>query len=311
MLWIGFVVWRVPHWLHPAWAHALLLFAALVVVPLLIEIVRGSLDDAEMAAHPWSARFLNWAATQPFVAALLLAISCGLPAGPTATLLAIPWAAILLLLALAGLTGSWGNGRFSPVAICRGAGLVYASVGAAWLLADRAGLQPLGFSRDIVLLTAVHFHYAGLLLPVLASRALAQFQPSLVMSFLGSAIVLGVPAVAVGITTSQLHGGAGYEAVAALLMAFGGGGLAVLQVILATQSRWPAAARGLWFFSSGALLAGMILASLYGLRSVTWVLPWLDLPWMRALHGSVNALGFGAGATLAWFFVQRRATAGR
>ena len=29
-------------------------------------------------------------------------------------------------------------------------------------------------------------------------------------------------------------------------------------------------------------------------------MPWLDVPWMRAVHGTVNAVGFGLGGVLAW-----------
>jgi hypothetical protein len=45
--------------------------------------------------------------------------------------------------------------------LCLHAALVYWPVGCLWLVISRAGVNPLGFSDDIVLLTAVHFHYAG------------------------------------------------------------------------------------------------------------------------------------------------------
>ena len=49
----------------------------------------------------------------------------------------------------------------------------------------------------------------------------------------------------------------------------------------------------------------MLLAALYGLR---FYLPvaWLDIPWMRALHGSANALGFALPALLGWSMVKAR-----
>jgi hypothetical protein len=43
----------------------------------------------------------------------------------------------------------------------------------------------------------------------------------------------------------------------------------------------------------------MILAALYGLR--TWIsISWLDLPWMWALHGTLNSLGFAIPGLAAW-----------
>ena len=46
-------------------------------------------------------------------------------------------------------------------------------------------------------------------------------------------------------------------------------------------------------------MAGMVLSTLYGLRFFD-VLPGLDIPWMRALHGTGNALGFALPALMAW-----------
>src|SRR5256885_1534113 len=69
---------------------------------------------------------------------------------------------------------------------------LYWLVGAGWLALARFGLRPLGFSPEIVLATAVHFHFAGVLLPVLVLRSTG---PRLVPP-----VLLGVPLVALGIT---------------------------------------------------------------------------------------------------------------
>ena len=71
------------------------------------------------------------------------------------------------LVALHGLWRLWrGSHRTSEV--CLDAGLLYLAVGGTWTVIARAGLRPLGFPDLIVLLTAVHFHYAGFALLVLA-----------------------------------------------------------------------------------------------------------------------------------------------
>jgi hypothetical protein len=49
--------------------------------------------------------------------------------------------------------------------------MLYLPIGGAWLVASRLGIQPLGFGDTIVLLTAVHFHFAGFAAPVLAGLA--------------------------------------------------------------------------------------------------------------------------------------------
>src|ERR1700689_2369591 len=48
---------------------------------------------------------------------------------------------------------------------------LYLPVGCAWLVASRLGLSPMGFQEPIVLLTAVHFHFAGFAAPLLALAA--------------------------------------------------------------------------------------------------------------------------------------------
>lgn len=42
-----------------------------------------------------------------------------------------------------------------------------------------------------------------------------------------------------------------------------------------------------------------MLAAIYGSRFYV-PMPWLDIPWMRAVHGTANALGFGLAGLLAW-----------
>lgn len=299
--WVAAVLPVVPNVHHGAWAQGLLLFAALVLVPLLLAIVQGEAGDAD-TSRAW----LRWAVRLQLPAALLLVAAFRIPSGVGASLCAIPWAATLGLVAAAGVVRAWRRGLGSRArGWCGDAGLVYAAVGAAWLLADRSGLRPLGFSEDIVLLTAVHFHYAGLLLPVLAGRALAGFGRGLA-AVVGTGVVAGVPAVAVGITLSQLGLARGVEISAALLMAAAGIAVAGVHLALALQTRWGVAVRCLWVIAGVSLAAGMALAALYALRGVWAPWPWLDIPWMRALHGTVNALGFGFCATLAWWRVSGR-----
>ena len=48
------------------------------------------------------------------------------------------------------------------------AGLLYLSVGGIWLVLFRLGETPLALGEPIILLTAVHFHYAGFAASVLA-----------------------------------------------------------------------------------------------------------------------------------------------
>lgn len=292
----GFVGWgafasqRVPDMRHEAWAHALLLFAALVIFPLANRLAAAGSDPA------WLQKLWSTAAWWRTVAAVLLAASYQQPPGTTALLLALPWAGFLGVLAVTGAlrlaVGTWR----APMALCRDAGLVFAAIGAAWLLADRLALQPLGFSTAIVMLTAVHFHFAGILLPLVASRALAFIRGS----WLAWWIVAGVPLVAVGITVTQLGGPRVLEMCTAWFMAIGGLAVASVHLQLARQPSFRRAARIGWMIAGISLALGMMLAALYGSRGLLPVPLWIDIPWMRAFHGSLNAIGFALVAPWAW-----------
>src|SRR4051812_46533586 len=85
-----FVVFKVPTLQHEAWAYALLLFAALVIVPLALDLF-VELNDARDAS-----RTLGWARDVQLPAAGLLAIAYWLPSSLGAGLLALPWLAFTI-----------------------------------------------------------------------------------------------------------------------------------------------------------------------------------------------------------------------
>jgi hypothetical protein len=300
-VWAAFVAARVPDMRHEAWAHALLLFAVLVLVPLAWPLW----TDGGERGRP--ARLLGWVwRTQP-IAALALTAACWIGPGAIALVLALPWVACTALLAAAGVGRiaheGWGR---QLDALCADIALIYAAVGGLWLMADRAGFQPLGFASTIVTLTAVHFHYAGMLLPLMAGLAQREFPFSRAVSRIVVGVVLGVPAVAIGITVSQLGGGLGVETAAACALALAGMAVGVLHVRLATEPRLgPARARVLLGASGVSLFFAMTLACVYAIRPLALPFPWLDLPAMRLLHGTLNALGFGLCGVLGWRGVRR------
>lgn len=295
VVWIAFVAMRAPHWLEGAWALALLLFAALVLVPLALDL----LADADEAEKP--ARWFRWLALVTLPAGLSLAVACWLPSGALATLAALPWFAVTVLLAMIGCSrlrqGGW---RRDFDGICRDGAMIYAAIGGAWTLADRSGYQPLGFAPPIVTLTAVHFHYAGLMLPLFAGLVQREVFFWRLASRAGVGVLLGVPAVALGITFTQLGWGRSLEAAAGCGLALAGMAVAILQVRLGLDVKRPLATRVLLAISGASLFFAMVLAVLYALRTSATAVPWLGLPQMRLVHGTINALGFALCGVLAW-----------
>ena len=103
-----------------------------------------------------------------------------------------------------------------------------------------------------------------------------------------------MPLVATGITATQMGLGPLLECGAAVLMTVFGGLVGGLHIALAWRRGTPPLARVLWAAAGVTLLAGMVLALLYGVRFYAPV-GWLHIPWMRAVHGSANALSVLAG----------------
>lgn len=301
VLWLGYLAVARPTPFDPAWPHALLLLAALALVPLGLALA----DDREAAGlSPRSERLLGWAAAGQLPAAACLAVAYARGQGTMAALLALPWLAFATTVAAAGIVRFRAHAERRIADIVTDGGLVFLLVGAAGVVADRLGHRPLGLAPILVLLTAVHFHFAGFVLPVAAGLAIRHVGGASA-TLAGWGVIAGVPAVAIGITASHLGLGTATEAVAAWTMAGAGALVAYLHFRLSLQPRWPAAAAGLWAFAGLSLVASMGFAALYGARFLLPEVRWLDIGWMQALHGALNAFGFGAAVLAAWALVER------
>lgn len=276
------------------WARLLLLLAPLVLVPMGLDRVAVPLT--------WIRTQMLWQVTRQLTlpAALLLVGSLFVPhQGWLATLLGLPWLVVCCLLAWIGFTRARQHLRGPVWELCIDAALILPTIGAAWLLCDRWGYQPLDFQPVIVLLTAIHFHYAGFVLPLITGLVLKENRGP-VGNVAGVVVIAGVPLVAIGITLTQLKMGEWMECLSAWLLAS-----AVLVVaFLLGRMGWKAGVRtrtgGAWLVAATCLAVSMVLAATYGSRPYLPALA-LDLTWMRAIHGTANALGFGLVGLLGWY----------
>ena len=109
-------------------------------------------------------------------AALLLTLSFMSPAGLAAAALSLPWLGLTGFVALAaGVRLLRDPARFRPsVRHATDAAVAFLAVGATFAAIDRLGLRLFGFSSEILLLTAVHFHFAGFVLPLAGALAYAR-----------------------------------------------------------------------------------------------------------------------------------------
>jgi hypothetical protein len=240
---------------------------------------------------------------QPVGAALLLASLLGPPA--PAALLALPWVVVAGLLALAALARFADRGLSPHPETAVDAGLAYTAVGAVALVQHHLGLT-LWFEPVVLLLTAVHFHYAGFALPVvtgLAGRCLADRAGPL-FGALTAVVVAGPAVIAVGISFSPLVEVVAVGVFTAAVAALGG------YVVVRVAPSRPRAQAVLVALSAAALPASMLLALGYGVETFTGVDLGLSISRMVALHGSLNAFGFGLLGTVGWRLAVPAASVG-
>ncbi|MFD2705987.1 YndJ family protein [Salibacterium lacus] len=103
-----------------------------------------------------------------FGAAWSGALSMMMETGITAMVFAVVWFLFTGYIAWKGLSRLMTRGTAPLEETVVDAGFVYVAIGGAWLVLSRAGTAPLlPYTEVIVDLTAVHFHYAAFLLPVL------------------------------------------------------------------------------------------------------------------------------------------------
>jgi hypothetical protein len=259
-------------WFHAAprseaWAEALLLLGPWVLVPLGL---------AEARRHDPS-RLLS---------ATALTLGLAMPRCPLAAALSLPWIFWTIREAVSTLTPR----PRGTIAWCAASAWLFLVVGAMWTTADRAGWQPFGFDPVIVRLTAIHFHHAGFSAPLLAAWT-AQNLPGHGSRITCKLMMAGVPLTALGITASRLGWWPGWETGSATVMVAAGlatagqcGRLSFRETDLLTRLCLMVAAV--------ALTLGSVLALSYAWRFARVPLV-PDIPSMRALHGSANAIGFG------------------
>lgn len=296
----------------------LLLFALLVLAPLIFALPSAcdapsipageEVGSGRPSGTPFGDRLLRFArALHPF-AAVSAALSFLLEPGMWAGLFCSFWLLLALALAMHAtmrIARRGGRGPLHEVAF--DVGMLYLPIGAAWLLAARAGLTVMGFGGMIALLTAVHFHYAGLTAATLAGLAGRQMPGASTASLyrLATPAVLAGPIlVALGIAFSPL-----VEVVAALILATGVALLSgsVLVGIVPHLPSIPARIL-LTFWGMGSTIA-MVLAVLYALAT-TLEAEFMNIPRMVLIHGLLNASAALAGL-MGWRLVYRDATSSR
>lgn len=268
---------------QPTWAIVMVLFAALFLVPIAFQQIKKSQSLFRMYRYGLICQLL---------CALSLAMSFLMERGIGAGIFAIPYAVWCMEILFYGLKIEQKLTYISTL-ITFG----FLANASLWLVFDRFGVQPLGFSMWIVILTGVHFHFAGFALMACLSLFLYQSPQN---RFIQTAIfltVIGIILTALGIVATQLGYGQTLESISGTWVAVSSFFIGLFFMKKSFKQAQPT--KALWFVGGLCLVLAMVLASLYALRSVAPIEE-LTLPIMQALHGTLNALGFGNLVLVGW-----------
>lgn len=219
-----------------------------------------------------------------------------------AAAMAFPWFLLTLGIAAFGLIRIMTRGLQPLAESAIDAGLVYLPVSAGWLVIYRLGVQPLDYGETIVLLTVIHFLFAGygsLIIAGLNGRKLATMEhPRRLYAASVFLIVAAMPVVAAGITFSPWLG-----LIGTLMISVGLVLLAVLTVGWVIPSLNGLVKKILLLIAAAASCAAMVMATLYAYSLATHTLIF-DIPTMAMRHGLLNAFGFVTCSLLAWTIVK-------
>jgi hypothetical protein len=296
-IWSAIAIASYFNWLRLDLVELLFLLAPWVVVPTAL-----ALTPARAKSYPIG--FVRSQRRLYFVAAALCTISFLYPAGTIfpgtpisrlafssvlPALLATPWLLICLCIGWGGLNRLLAFRTESFLQFCVAVGECYIAVGGIWLLMSRAALHPAGFQEPIVLLTAVHFHFAGFLSSIFAGLTYSQLQSTkwakpLRIILLGTLLGPGILGISFLISPKL-------KLIAVILIVIGQCGLAAGMARIGTTIA-RGASSVLLMLAAASVAIAMIYAAIWALGEYP-LQPMTDLSHMERIHGVLNSIGFG------------------
>jgi len=292
VLWVAVAGLALLHLTHASAIELLLLLAPLAIVPLGLELCTSLLPSRETRALISGADYIQ------LPAALCAAISFLAGPGVVAALLVLPWLIFGCVLGAIALRNLFREGVNELATACLTASFLYLPIGCAWLMASRLGMTPMGFQEPIVLLTAVHFHFAGFAAPLLALAAGSAFKTESLLSrqifnVVAAGVLFGPGLLATGFVI-----GPHAKLAAALLVACSETGLSLFFLSLLSRMRSRAAQV---FLAISALsgMSGMVLAGAWAIGEFP-LQPFIHLDEMARIHGTANAFGFVLCGLIGW-----------
>lgn len=274
----------------------LFLLAPLVVVPLALSLLPAAPITRLSRMNGSIVRHLL------LLGAVLSTASFFLREGRAAGALVFAWLVVAVSLALDGLERLIRTRLRSFPEFCFAIGEGYALVGALWLLASRLGMQPVGFHEPIVLLTAIHFHYAGLMAAVLAG--LVASDASAIRLPLALRVSLSCAVLGPGLLGLAFLAGPKLKLAAVGLMVIGECGIALGTFRIGLTDAASLGGKML-LVGSACVILGMALAGVWAIGEYP-LHAFVNLEQMSRYHGVLNSVGFGLCSLVGWTLLRRQ-----
>lgn len=298
VLWVGLVALSRLQWVRLNTIELLFLLGPLVVVPLGLGLAFQFVGKMQIGISIRIAQKLQ------LPAALCVIASFWLPQGIVATILALPWFVFGCFIGLEGLMALIRGECRKLKGACLIVSYVYLPIGCAWLVASRSGLSPMGFQEPIVLLTAVHFHFAGFAAPLLSLAAATMIEKKavaidLIFKLVASGVLAGPGLLAAGFVI-----GPHLKLAMALLVACSEVGLSLF-FLTGVGALRPRLAQAFVTASVASVLFAMVLAGVWAIGEFP-LQPFVHLDEMAKFHGAANAFGFVLCGLVGWTLAARK-----
>ncbi len=292
LLWIGLVAGSALSLFSLNTIDLLFLLAPLAGVPLGLDLALRVVNGEKNSLAIGVARWVQ------LPAALCTTVSFLFSQGIVATILVFPWFCLGCGLGIWGLVCLVRGGFKSLRTVCVSMSFIYLPIGCTWLVASRGGLSPMGFQEPIVLLTAIHFHFAGFAAPLLTAATAATVEGTTakvqkIFRIIATGVLAGPGLLAAGFVV-----GPHLKLAAALMLVISEIGLALF-FLIALRGMRPRSAQVLVALSSACVLFSMVLAAIWAVGEFP-LQPFVHLAEMAKLHGTANALGFTVCGLLGW-----------
>lgn len=286
IVWVALVLLSLVPGIHLGIIEALFLLGPWVVVPLGAHLILAPI-------HSLSRTFLSFILLP---AAALATISFFAPNRVLAARCASGWIVVCMAFAIDGVRRIVRSRGESFAQFCFAVGEGYLFVAGAWLVASRACIPFIGFQEPIVLLTAVHFHFAGFASAVQAGLTYERLRESKRVVLLRAALIAVV--CGPGILGVAFLLGPKLKLIATVLIAVGQIGLAIGMVRVGIAEN-GGIGRWLLFVAGGSVAVGMTLAAVWAIGEYP-LQPFVDIRQMAQFHGVLNAVGFALCGLLGW-----------